>query len=129
MSVIDSFFMETAEKSFKDRLVEELGYRGLSKKEFAQKLGISLGTLGMYLYRGSIPSADVAVRMAQLLNTTAEYLVTGKSPPHSAFPRKSDAQSERRKREIVFIMDALTERQLACFLEIARSYRNALSAD
>lgn len=31
----------------------------------------------MYLYRGSIPAADVAVKMAQVLNTTAEYLVLG----------------------------------------------------
>lgn len=40
-------------------------------------LGISINTLNMYLYRGAIPAADVAVKMAQVLNTTAEYLVLG----------------------------------------------------
>lgn len=43
----------------------------------AKRVGISINTLNMYLYRGSIPAADVAVRMAQVLNTTAEYLVLG----------------------------------------------------
>ncbi len=47
------------EPSFKDRLIDELNYQGISKKEFAERIGISSGTLGMYLYRGSIPAADL----------------------------------------------------------------------
>ena len=31
----------------------------------------------MYLYRSPIPAADVAVKMAQVLNTTTEYLILG----------------------------------------------------
>ena len=49
----------------------------MSNKEFAGKLGISINTLNMYLYRDSIPSADIAVKMAKVLNTTTEYLITG----------------------------------------------------
>ena len=63
------------QKTFKDRLTDELNYQGISNKEFASIVGI--GTLGMYLYRGSIPAADVAVKMAQVLNTTTEYLILG----------------------------------------------------
>ena len=63
--------------SFKDRLIEEIEYHGISKTDFAEKVGISLGTLNMYLYRNSIPSADIAVKLAKVLNTTVEYLVTG----------------------------------------------------
>ena len=39
------------EPSFKDRLIDELNYQGISKKEFAERVGISSGTLGMYLFR------------------------------------------------------------------------------
>ncbi len=114
--------MAEDEKSFKDRLVEELGYQGLSNKEFAQKLGISLGTLGMYLYRNSMPSADIAVKMATALNTTTEYLVTGEENGI-----KQNSKADWQKKEIMHILGELTPKQLACFLEIARSYKNALS--
>ena len=110
--------MSGTEKSFKDRLVEELNYHGFSNKEFAQALGISLGTLGMYLYRGSLPAADVAVRMAQALNTTTEYLVTGAD---STTPlSKSGTKSDWQKKEINHILGSLTPHQLTHFLESGR---------
>ena len=56
--------MSDIQKSFKSRLIDELNFQGISNKEFAQKVGISVSTLSMYLYRGSIPAADVAVKMA-----------------------------------------------------------------
>lgn len=62
---------------FKEQLSEEISYHGLSNKEFAAKLNISINTLNMYLYRDSIPSADIAVKMADTLNTSVEYLITG----------------------------------------------------
>lgn len=69
--------MDDKHKLFKERLLDELNYHGISKIDFAEQVGISINTLNMYLYRGSIPAADVAVKMAQVLNTTAEYLVLG----------------------------------------------------
>ena len=69
--------MEDLAKDFKQRLSDELNYRGFGIKEFAAKVGISVSTLNMYLYRNSIPAADVAVKMAKVLNVTTEYLITG----------------------------------------------------
>ena len=119
--------MFDVEKSFKERLTEELNYQGLSNKEFAQKVGINIGTLGMYLYRGSIPAADIAVKMAQALNTTAEYLVLGtdKNVPVARTSTKSDWQ----KKEINTILNALSQKQLTHFLEIARAYKNGVSGE
>ena len=116
--------MAEEEASFKDRLVEEISYQGLSKKEFAEKLGINIGTLGMYIYRGSIPSADLAVKMAKLLNTTTEYLITGSDEP----PQKN-SKSDWQKKEISHILNTLTQNQLTRFLEIARAYQNAVMED
>ena len=119
--------MFDVEKSFKERLTEELNYQGLSNKEFAQKVGINIGTLGMYLYRGSIPAADVAVKMAQVLNTTVEYLVLGtdKNVPVS----KTNTKSEWQKKEINTILNALSPAQLTAFLEIARAYKRGVESE
>jgi len=109
--------MEESEQTFSQRLTEEIEYNGMKKSEFARKVGLSLGTLNMYLYRNTIPAADVAVKMAAALNTTTEYLVTGKMPK-----KRSDWQ----KAEILSIVDNLGQNQLKCFLEIARSYQCAI---
>lgn len=110
-------------KTFKDRLTDELNYQGISNKEFANKVGIGIGTLGMYLYRGSIPAADVAVKMAQVLNTTTEYLIMGTDDKNPV--QKQNTKSDWQKKEINFIMDHLPQEQLENFLEIARAFKKA----
>ena len=104
--------------SFKERLTREIEYKGFSKTEFAEKAGISLGTLNMYLYRDSIPSADIGVKLARLLNTTVEYLITGKTP--STFKA-----SDWKRQEIITIMSNMNDKQISSFLEIARAYQNS----
>lgn len=111
------------QKSFKDRLTDELNYQGISNKEFANKVGIGIGTLGMYLYRGSIPAADVAVKMSQVLNTTTEYLILGTDGNNPV--QKSNTKADWQKKEINIIMDHLPQEQLENFLEIARAFKKA----
>lgn len=112
-------------KSFKDRLIDELNYQGISNKDFAHKVGISLGTLGMYLYRGSIPAADVAVKMAQVLNTTTEYLVLGTNDNKPI--QNQTSKSDWQKKEINIIVDNLPQSKVENFLEIARAFKNAVN--
>lgn len=52
-------------------------YRELSRKELAYKAGFSLTSLSTGIARNSIPSADVAYRIAKTLNVSIEYLLTG----------------------------------------------------
>lgn len=66
---------------FRSRLREEIENSGLLDKEVAARANITKCAIDTYVGgRGCIPSADVAVRLAQVLNTTVEYLVTGTSP-------------------------------------------------
>lgn len=66
--------------SFRENLRDELDFQGLTVKELSAKTGIIKGSLDNYLgVRASIPPADVAVKIAQALNVTVEYLVTGKN--------------------------------------------------
>ncbi len=65
--------------SFKDNLKSELTYQGLLVKELAAKTGISRRTLDNYLReKSSLPPVDVAVKIAEALNVSVEFLVTGK---------------------------------------------------
>ena len=63
---------------FKQTLRAELDFQDIKVKELAFKTGISKRTLEGYLgARASIPPADVAVKIADALNVSVEYLVTG----------------------------------------------------
>ena len=117
--------MSDIQKSFKSRLIDELNFQGISNKEFAQKVGISVSTLSMYLYRGSIPAADVAVKMAQVLNTTAEYLILG-TENNKPLPKQS-TKTDWQKNEISRIVNSFSPSQLDNFIQIANAYKNAVS--
>ena len=70
---------------FRENLREALDYSGLEQKELAYKADISLRNIENYLRENaSIPVADKAVKIAQALGVTVEYLVTGKNLPVEA---------------------------------------------
>jgi transcriptional regulator with XRE-family HTH domain len=77
--------------SFRENLREALDFNGMEQKELAAQTGISLKTIENYLKQGSsMPSADKAVRIAQALGVSVEYLVTGgenyREKPHILNP-------------------------------------------
>jgi len=66
---------------FKDRLREAIKNSGLLIKEIAFKTNLSQRTIENWLSsRPTIPRADDAVKVAQVLGTTVECLVTGAKP-------------------------------------------------
>ena len=66
---------------FNEYLKGELEYRGMLVKELATITGIPKQTLDKYLLsHGSMPPADKAVVIAQALNVSVEYLMTGNQP-------------------------------------------------
>ena len=67
--------------NFKDRLREEIEYKGLSVKELANLVNISYSTMLSYIdARGTLPNVETAVKIAGVLGVTAEYLVNGTGP-------------------------------------------------
>ncbi len=66
---------------FRDRLRDQIEYCGLLDKEVTDRAGISKRAIDSYVgSRGCIPSADIAVKIAKVLGTSVEYLVTGEAP-------------------------------------------------
>lgn len=62
---------------FWNKVKELLDLKNLTQKELSALTGINLGTLKNQICRNVIPDAVSAVKIAQALNTTVEYLVTG----------------------------------------------------
>lgn len=66
--------------SFRENLKDIMDYRDITIKELAYNVGVPKGSISNYLKENcSIPSADIAVKIAKSLNVTVEYLVTGKN--------------------------------------------------
>jgi transcriptional regulator with XRE-family HTH domain len=64
--------------TFRQNLKDELSFQGMTVKELSAKTGIPKPTLDCYLSsRETMPPADVAVRIAQVLKVSVEFLVTG----------------------------------------------------
>jgi len=64
-------------KDFWDRVVRSL--RGRNQQWLCEMLGITSGTFSTWKTKGRIPRADAVAKIAELLEVTVEWLVTGES--------------------------------------------------
>lgn len=65
--------------SFRERLREEIDFKGMLMKEVAMAAGISKSTFLSYIdARGVLPNVETAVKIAETLGVSVEYLVTGR---------------------------------------------------
>ena len=55
----------------------EREYKNISRKELAYLADFSINSIPTGITRGSIPAADVAYRIAKVLDVTVEYLLLG----------------------------------------------------
>ena len=60
------------------RIDSVLKKRNLKRKAVADAVGISLQPFTSWANRGSIPGADIAYHIAEYLNVSVEWLLTGK---------------------------------------------------
>lgn len=72
---------------FKENLKDELAFHDMMVKELAVKTGISRRTLDNYLRdKPASPTAENAVKIAQVLGVSVEQLVTGKHRQPTEIP-------------------------------------------
>lgn len=72
---------------FQENLKEAMYIQGCTTKELSRKTGINAGTISSYLKtKGAIPPVDKAVRMAEALQVTVEFLVNGFNSPVPPIP-------------------------------------------
>lgn len=77
---------------FVDRIDLKLKERNLKRASLCEEVNITHSALTDWKKRGTIPSADVCFRIAEYLEVSAEWLVTGKDKPA---PKYSGVYDER----------------------------------
>ena len=71
-------------ESFWNRVDNELEFLGKNRTYLANKCGFTVANIGKGIKLGSTPSAETAVKIAQVLGVSVEYLVNGID---SSFPK------------------------------------------
>lgn len=104
---------------FKEILKDELIFQDIQTKELAVKTGISLSTLNHYLAsNGNAPSAENALKIAQALGVSVEYLMLGK---------KSDSSDEinPKVRKLIAELNHLSDDDLDLIGNVAKRLKQA----
>jgi len=66
--------------NFRENLRNELNFQDITVKELSARTGIPIATLDCYLgTRATVPSVEAAVKIAQALQVSVEYLVIGEN--------------------------------------------------
>ncbi|MBO4638893.1 MAG: helix-turn-helix transcriptional regulator [Treponema sp.] len=102
---------------FKETLKDEIKYKGLMIKEVAAKAGVSNSTFLSYIdSRAVLPNVITAVKIAQVLGVSVEYLVTGNNP---------DIKNSNSKeiKDLLFIIENLNDEKL----KIAKTIIHAIA--
>ena len=63
--------------TFWERFEQALENNKITASELSRTIGVASSVIYAWKMRDSIPRADIAVKVAEQLNTTVEYLVTG----------------------------------------------------
>ena len=63
---------------FWKNLKDELEYNMMTQKQLADSIKVSYNTFQSWITKDRLPNAEQAVKIAMALNTSVEYLVTGK---------------------------------------------------
>ncbi len=80
---------------FWNRVVEELEYKGINRAELARRCEFSVTNIGQGIKLQSCPAADTALKIADALGVSVQYLVNGTKSLASA---KNDQNTQEELR-------------------------------
>lgn len=85
-------FLMTELVTFIDRVESILKAKKLTQKELADKLKLRRPTLSDWKKNGAIPAGDICLKIAQYLDVSVEWLITGKETGYTNEERNIIAQ-------------------------------------
>ena len=99
---------------FWKRVDEEIDFKGINRAFLARKCGFSVTNIGQGIKLGSTPSAETAVKIADVLGVSVEYLVTGENQASVRKLEQEQAQLKlyRKYHELISKCEKLPERQV-----------------
>ena len=77
LRVKTGIFPENRQRNFWETVDSELKYQNNDRTDVANAAGFDVSNIGKGIKNGGVPLADTAVRIAQFLNVSVEYLVSG----------------------------------------------------
>ena len=126
------FYTEITENEimngFLQRVLEEMDFLQVSKAELSRAIEVPDPTVRSWFTKDSIPAADTALRIADFLNVSLEYLVTGKKDES----KKSKTElSDFEKNLLKESADLLPEDkvELMSYIEMKKNLYRALRGD
>ena len=81
--------------NFWERVVDELDYLGITRTYLATTCNFSLTNIGQGIKLGSTPSAETAVKIAEVLGVSVEYLVDGTEPAKNPTAKQAEQNQLR----------------------------------
>jgi len=100
----------TKESPIPQRIREALGKKGLSRGDFYQYAGINSQSIRNWNL-GSIPAADTAIKMAEFLSVSVEWLVTGED-------KSGLSQDERMLIDVFRLLDTRDQAEIMGIAEL-----------
>ena len=106
---------------FWKRVDEELDYKGMNRKTLSKEVGFSVGNVGKGIQLGSSPSADTAVKIAQVLGVSVEYLVNGtnKSTENNQENEELQLKLYRKYHDLIAKCEKLPPEQVQLLSQVA----------
>jgi transcriptional regulator with XRE-family HTH domain len=106
-----------------DRIKALRKSQNLTQAELAEKVGLTYVQIGRYEVRGAKPSSDVLGKLAEVLNTTTDYLMNGETTISNArkvkdktilgLLQKIETLNDKDKEMIITFLDAfLVKKQI-----------------
>ena len=113
---------------FLQRVLEEMDFLQVSKAELSRAIEVPDPTVRSWFTKDSIPAADTALKIADFLNVSLEYLVTGEKDES----KKSKAElSDFEKNLLKESADLLPEDkvELMAYIDMKKTMYRALRGD
>ena len=106
--------------NFKENLRNELDYQGIIVKELSARTGIPIASLDCYLgNRATVPSVVAAIKIAQALDVTVEYLTISKNTETT----RLDKRFRRETQELINWVEKLTLEQSKAVLKLVKIFK------
>ncbi len=106
--------------NFWETVDSELKYQNKERKDLAAAAGFDVSNIGKGIKNGGVPLADTAVRIAQFLNVSVEYLVSGGKS--LGFEGSNEISSDFKKfffyRKLVNKIDSMPQKAKIAIIEM-----------
>ena len=111
---------------FWKRVDEELEYKGINRAFLARKCNFSVTNIGQGIKLNSTPSAETAVKIANVLGVSVEYLVLGINPKINQNLREEQKQLRlfRKYKNLIENCEQLAPKKIQILNQIAEEFKS-----